>query len=82
MRIPPPQAVPLPLGKGGFRNGACVCSDEGGVSVDTVHNIIVEVVEKVCDEYCKWPEKYGDSDEEQDKLMEEHCDKCVLNRLI
>ena len=50
--------------------------------MDTVHNIIVEVVKKVCDEYCKWPEKYGDSDEELQKLMDEHCEKCVLNRLI
>lgn len=52
----------------------------------SVQNILVEVVEEVCDKYCKFPElyekKYGDSDEDMDKLIEECCEKCPLNKLI
>lgn len=51
----------------------------------TVVEIIVEVVEKMCSDYCKFPEQYvkeyGDSDEGLNKMFEDHCDKCPLNRL-
>ena len=36
--------------------------------------------EKICDNYCKYPEIYS-NEEEEDKLYE-HCDKCPLNKLM
>jgi hypothetical protein len=46
----------------------------------TVSKILSEVVESICDEYCKYPEQYkGDN---EDDLYSEHCDKCPLNKLI
>ncbi len=51
----------------------------------TVVEIIEEVVEKMCSDYCKFPEeytkKYGGGYEGTKKMMEDHCDKCPLNRL-
>ena len=54
--------------------------------MESVTNIIVDVANEVCDKLCKYPgeyeKKYGDSDEGMDKLIEEKCEKCVLNKLI
>ena len=51
----------------------------------TVVEIIEEVIEKMCSDYCKFPEQYekeyGDSDEGVDKMAEDRCGKCPLNRL-
>ena len=52
----------------------------------TVTDIIEEVSQDVCDNYCKWPEKYGVDREDCDseravQMMEEICDKCPLNLL-
>lgn len=48
--------------------------------------IVQEVVEETCDKYCKWPEKYqeqyGDPDEAGEKMMDEICVNCPLNRLV
>ena len=46
----------------------------------TVTEMIQKAVEKMCDEYCKFPQMY--TEENEDKLYEEHCDGCVLNKLI
>lgn len=46
----------------------------------TVSKIIEDVVESICDNYCKYPEQYAEADEE--KMYEERCDKCPLNKLI
>lgn len=46
----------------------------------TVNDILNEVVEEVCDKYCKFPQMY--TGENEDELYEEHCDGCVLNKLI
>ena len=27
--------------------------------MESVYNVLVEVIEKVCDEYCKYPEEYS-----------------------
>lgn len=43
----------------------------------TVTGILHEVIQKMCDEYCKYPEQYKGEDE--DKLYEEKCDNCPLN---
>ncbi|MEE1048208.1 MAG: hypothetical protein U0M60_12395 [Clostridia bacterium] len=45
----------------------------------TVTAILQEVIQKMCDEYCKYPEQYKGEDE--DKLYEEKCDNCPLNLL-
>ena len=52
----------------------------------TVTDIIEEVMVDICDNYCKWPEKYGVDGEDRDperteQMMEEICDKCPLNLL-
>ena len=41
---------------------------------ETVH---MEVKALMCDHYCKYPDNYTDND----RLIEEQCDKCPLNRL-
>lgn len=40
----------------------------------TIPQIIEEVKEAICDEYCKYVEQYDD----QDNLMNEKCQKCHL----
>lgn len=50
----------------------------------TVSEIIDEVRLEICDKHCKYSDinytrEY--SDEEYDKMMEEVCDNCPLNRL-
>ena len=45
----------------------------------SVVNVIEEVMNEVCDKYCKFPEQYTDEDEE--KLYEKHCNNCPLNKL-
>ena len=45
----------------------------------TVSKIMEEVIEEICDKYCKFPTIYEGKDE--DELYDKHCDKCPLNRL-
>lgn len=46
----------------------------------TVSKILEEVIDSMCDKYCKYPEQYKDDNE--DDLYAKHCDKCPLNKLI
>jgi hypothetical protein len=46
---------------------------------ECVVDIIRKVVEEMCDKHCKFPEQYSEEDEE--KLYEEHCNNCPLNKL-
>lgn len=39
--------------------------------------IFEEVMNDMCDNYCKFPALYSD----QDELWDEQCDKCPLNKL-
>lgn len=52
----------------------------------TVSEIMALFKSDICDHYCKYPElyesKYTDSDEALDAMMEDHCDRCPLNRLM
>lgn len=52
----------------------------------SVVNIIQEVIETVCDKYCKYPEQYKekfvDEDLAFDKMSEERCENCILNKLF
>lgn len=51
----------------------------------TVTKILEEVIQDICDKYCKFPEKYEakypDKEEAGEKLMCEQCKKCPINRL-
>lgn len=38
---------------------------------------LLDITEDICSNYCKYPEQYG----EQEKLWEEKCNSCPLNRL-
>ena len=46
----------------------------GGV---TVTGLLQEIADDFCDNYCKYPDRYTD----EDKMMEEHCDQCPLNKI-
>lgn len=41
-----------------------------------------EIAGKICDKYCKFPEAYGDREEDRARMIEERCEKCPLNRLV
>jgi len=45
---------------------------------ETVQSIINEVTEQICNEYCKYT---GLEDIDEDKLYDEYCVKCPLQRL-
>ena len=46
----------------------------------SVCDVLMEVVEEMCDKYCKFPDMYTGNDE--DELYEKHCDNCPMNKLI
>lgn len=54
--------------------------------MDSVVNTIQEVIETVCDKYCKFPDeysqKYQDEDQAIDNLLKEKCEGCILNKLF
>lgn len=49
----------------------------------TVADILGEVIQDMCDKYCKYPEeyvqKYGADDE---RMYDEKCSNCPLNKLV
>lgn len=50
----------------------------------TVSKILEDVIEAICNEYCKFPEEYSSKykdEEAEEKLYSERCDNCPLNRL-
>ncbi len=52
----------------------------------TITEIVQEVVEEMCDKYCRMPAKYvmeiNDVDEAQETMINEVCKDCPLNKLI
>ncbi len=46
--------------------------------------ILEDIHDRICDEYCKWPSQYplATDDEAYNRMGEEHCDKCPVQRLI
>lgn len=54
------------------------CKDE--TPAITVTDILEQVKESICDNYCKFPERYNEN-EDWDRLYREICDACPLNRL-
>lgn len=53
---------------------------------ETAVNIIQQVIEKVCDEYCRYNYEFNnkddDSPEAEEELYKKHCDSCILNKLF
>lgn len=45
----------------------------------TISGIFEEIQADICDNYCKYPSQYTDSN--YDRMLEEVCSKCPLNRL-
>ncbi len=50
-------------------------------SIKTIPELLEDIKEKICDQYCKYPEKYGTELEELDELYENHCNDCPLKYL-
>jgi len=52
----------------------------------SVYGIMVEVIDSICNEYCKWPEQYSRDEtkegEAEDRLYDERCTACPFNRLV
>ena len=48
-------------------------------------DILADVVDRMCTEYCKYPElvrsQVKDIGEADDKLIDDYCEHCPLNRL-
>lgn len=44
----------------------------------TVADLLDYVAAKICDDYCKYPEQYGEDNEEE---LYKYCEKCPLSRL-
>lgn len=46
---------------------------------------LIEIVEQIkadmCDNYCKWPSLYKGDENAFDRLLDERCAHCPLNRL-
>ena len=51
----------------------------------SVAEIVEEVKSGICDHYCRFPfeylDKYGSGNEVYDRMIEEVCAECPLNRL-
>lgn len=48
----------------------------------TVAQVVEEVCQDICDHYCKYPAEYNfDDDLSFDRIYEDHCNDCPLNRL-
>lgn len=47
--------------------------------IKTIAQQLEEVVEEMCDKYCKWPEKW---DEEIELYESSICRNCPLNKLV
>ena len=50
----------------------------------TITQMIEEVAEEICNNYCKWPEKASEEGRPDDWLTEDPespCQNCPLNRL-
>ena len=47
----------------------------------TISDIIESVAQDFCDNYCKFPGEYGEEDDDYERLIDEKCSNCPLNRL-
>lgn len=49
---------------------------------ETIMDIITEVAEAFCNNYCKFPEVYAREGKEEDLMYDECCTQCQMNRLV
>lgn len=49
--------------------------------VKTIPKLLEEIVEQVCNDYCKWPEKWDEEAEGMELMESDICTNCPLNRL-
>ena len=49
--------------------------------MESVTQIIEEVVEEMCNHYCKWPGLWDEKKEGMELCESDHCKECPLNRL-
>lgn len=49
---------------------------------DTVIDILHEVIEEVCNKYCKYPDTWDEEKEGCTLDKSEICENCPLNRLV
>jgi len=49
--------------------------------IKTIAQQLEEVVEEMCDKYCKWPEMWDDSMEDCELSESSICQNCPLNKL-
>ena len=48
----------------------------------SIVEILNEVVDDICNNYCKWPEKWDEEKEGKELSDSEICDNCPLNKLV
>ena len=49
--------------------------------MESVTQILEEVVEEMCNHYCKWPDLWDEEAEGMELIDSEHCQNCPLNKL-
>lgn len=51
-------------------------------TIEHIEEALDDMASEICDNYCKYFDgKQNLTDEEYEKLMKEHCEKCPLERL-
>lgn len=55
-----------------------VCGQSVAAGLVAHRECLEEIVSNICDYYCKWPVVC----EDKDRLIEKHCAKCPLDRLM
>lgn len=41
-------------------------------------DMLTEITDDLCQNYCKYPAMYNDSEDEEDRLYQNHCKNCPL----
>jgi hypothetical protein len=47
----------------------------------TLIEIVEQVKAEMCDRFCKWPDQYKCDESAYDRMIDEKCEHCPLNRL-
>lgn len=48
----------------------------------TVADILCEVIQDMCDKYCKFPQEYENTGADDERMYDEKCSNCPLNKLV
>lgn len=41
-----------------------------------------DIAGQICDHYCVYPQAYGDREDDNQRMIEERCNNCPLNKLV